>query len=70
MFVIIKWTQDQCIRDNISKKGKEKKRYRNPHYIPHKHFPYHKKSPMLTLPVCMTTLISKLLPLFVTSDKG
>ena len=29
-----------------------------------------KKFPIRTLPLSMTTLISKLLPIFVTSDKG
>ena len=31
----VKWSQDQCTRDNVSKvERKEKKRYINPHYIP------------------------------------
>ena len=62
----VKWSQDQCIRDNVSKIERKKKdtkiittslidippiSYTNP---PH---------------MSMTTLISKLLPLFVTSDK-
>ena len=59
-------------------KEKEKKRYKNPHYIPHKHTLPNTKSPILTLPLTQnllppmstTTLISKLLHLFVTSDKG
>ena len=32
MFAITKWSQDQCTRDNVSKK-KEKKRYISPYYI-------------------------------------
>ena len=51
-------------------KKKEKKRYKNPHYIPHKHSPYHKISYTNPPFMIMTTLISKLLSLFVTSDKG
>ena len=33
MFAIIKWSQDRCKKNNVSKK-KEKKRKINPHYIP------------------------------------
>ena len=52
-------------------KVKEKKRYKkNPHYIPHRHSLYHKISYANPPPMSMTTLISKLLSLFVMSDKG
>ena len=43
MFAITKWSQDQCTRDNVSKKER-KERYIKPHYISHKHSPYHKFS--------------------------
>ena len=66
MFAITKWSQDQCTRDNVSKK----KRYKNPQYIPHIHSPYHKISYTNPPPMSMTIIISKLLPFFVTSDKG
>ena len=63
-----KWSQDPCTRDNVSKiERKEKKRYKNPHYIPHINtsFISYTNLPLMS----MTTLILKLLPLFVTSDK-
>ena len=48
-------------------KQKEKKRYKNPRYIPQINTPpISYTNPSL---MSMTTLISKLLPLFVTSDK-
>ena len=55
-------------KNNVSKG--ERKDTKSPHYIPYRHFPYHKISYANPPPMCMTTLISKLLPLFVTSDKG
>ena len=61
MFAITKWSQDQCTRDNVSKiKGKEKIQKSSLHKISYTNPP----------PMSMTTLISKLFPLFVTSDKG
>ena len=63
----VKWSQDQCTKDNVSK-IERKKRYKNPHYIPHINtllISYTNPPPM-----SMTTLILKLLPLFVMSDKG
>ena len=63
----VKWSQDQCIRDNVSKiEIKEKIQEISLH-------PSYKHSPIsyTNLPhMSMTTLISKLLPLFVMSDKG
>ena len=35
MFAITKWSQDQCTRDNVSKRERKEK-IKNPHYIPHK----------------------------------
>ena len=65
----VKWSQDQYTRDNVYKiKRKEKiqKSSLHPSYI---HSPYHKISYTNPPLMSMTTLISKLLPLFVTSDK-
>ena len=65
----VKWSQDQYARDNVYKiKRKEKiqKSSLHPSYI---HSPYHKISYTNPPLMSMTTLISKLLPLFVTSDK-
>ena len=64
MFAITKWPQDQCTRI-MYLKPKEKKRYKSPHYIPHKqnHSPtkmFYTNSP----PKYMTTLIPKNTPLF------
>ena len=58
------------MRYNVSK-IKGNKRYKNPHYIPHIHTPpITKISYTSPPPMSMTTLISTLLSLFVTSDKG
>ena len=56
-------------RNNVSK-IERKKRYKNPHYIPHIHSPYRKISYTNLPPMSMTTFILKLLPLFVMSNKG
>jgi len=66
------WLQDlryknKCISNR--KKKKKKKDTSNPHYIPQKSHPPNKNSYTNSL-LRMTTLISKLFPLFVTSDKG
>ena len=69
MFAITKWSQDQCTRDNVSKKERKEQIQKIP-TTSLINTPPITNSPMLTLPLCMTILISKLLPLFVTSDKG
>ena len=63
----VKWSQDQCTRDNVSKIERKEKiqkilttSLKNTPPISYTNLP----------PMSMTTLISKLLPLFVTSDKG
>ena len=63
-----------CTRVMYLKRKKRKDTY-YPHYIPQINIrtntPPNKNSPILTLPLRMTTLISpKLLPLFVMSNKG
>ena len=69
MFAITKWSQDQCTRDNVSKiKGKEKIQISSLHPL-YTHSLYHKIPYTNPPPMSMTTLISKLLSFFVTSDK-
>ena len=70
MNAITKWSQDQCTRDNVSKiKGKEKIQISSLHPL-YTHSFYHKNIYTNPPPMSMTTLISKLSPIFVTSDKG
>ena len=63
----VKWSQDQCTRNNVSKIERKEKiqkilttSLKNTPPISYTNLP----------PMSMTTLISKLLPLYVTSDKG
>ena len=59
--------QKTNVQDIIYLKEEEKNKYKNPQYIPQYTLPL---SPILTLPpISMTTRISKLLYLFVKSDK-
>ena len=52
------------VQDIMYLKWRRKKDTNNPHYIPQKeHFPY-QKSAILTLPLTMTTLITKTTPIF------
>ena len=69
MFVIIKWSQDQCTRDNVSKIEKKRKDTKILTASLIYTSPIKKISYTNSPPMCMTTLTSKLLPLFVTSDK-
>ena len=67
-----KWSQDQYTRYNVFEIERKEKRYIKSSLHPsiYEHFPY-KKSPILTLPLWVWLLsYPKLLPLFVTSDKG
>ena len=66
----VKWSQDQCTRDNVSKIERKEKIQESSLHPSYTHSPYHKNSYTNLSPMSMTTLISKLLPLFVTSDKG
>ena len=64
MFTITKWSQDQCTREKIPKK----KKILTTSLInipPNTKISYTNPPPMSKI-----TLISKQLPLFVTSDKG
>ena len=54
-------------KKEIERKEKIQKSLLHPSYT---HSPYQKNSYINPPPISMTTLISKLLPLFVTSDKG
>ena len=63
----VKWSQEQCTRDNVSKIERKEKiqkilttSLKNTPPISYTNLP----------PMSMTTFIPKLLPLFVTSDKG
>ena len=76
MFAINKWSQDRCTKRIMYLKRKKRKQYVNSHYIPQNiNIPTIKKtyvnSPRkyMTNLKYMTTLIPKLLPLFVTNDK-
>ena len=63
----VKWSQDQYTRDNVSKREREEKIQKSLlHPSLYTPFISYTKPP----PMSMTTLISKLLPIFVTSDKG
>ena len=57
------------VQEQMYLKKRKEKDTSNPHYIPQILTLPLTKCPILTLPLRMTTLISKLLPLFVTSDK-
>ena len=64
----VKWSQDQCTRYNVSKRERKEKIQESL---------LHPSKNMNTLSISYTnpppmsmTIISKLLPLFVTSDKG
>ena len=63
----VKWSQDQCTRDNVFKIEKKK----NTRILT---ISLNINTPPISYtnppPMSMTTLISKLFPLFVTSDKG
>ena len=70
MFAITKWSQDQCTRDNVSKIERKEKIQKilttSLIYTPF----ITKISYTNPPPMSKITLISKQLPLFVTSDKG
>ena len=70
MFAITKWSQDQCTRDNVSKIERKEKIQKILTTSIIDTPPIIKISYANSPPMYMTTLISKLLPLFVTSDKG
>ena len=69
MNAITKWSQDQCTRDNVSKIERKKKIQKSSLHLSYTP-PYHKNIYTNPPPMSMTTLISKLIPIFVTSDKG
>ena len=55
-----KWSQDQYTRCDVSQiERKGKKNTSKPHYIPQCARSPYQKSPILTLPLTMTTLITK-----------
>ena len=54
-----KWSQDPCTRINVSQIERKEKNTSNPHYISQCALSPSQKSPMLTLPLSMTTLITK-----------
>ena len=64
----VKWSQGT--RDNVSRIEREEKIQKSSLHPSYTHSPYHKISYTNPPPMSMTTLISKLLPHFVTSDKG
>ena len=66
----VKWSQDQCTRDNVSKIERKEKIQESSLHPSYTHYPYHKNSYTNPPPMSMTTFISKLVSLFVTSDKG
>ena len=68
MNAITKWSQDQCTRDNVSKIERKKKIQKSSLHLSYTP-PYHKNIYTNPPPMSMTTPISKLLPLYVTSDK-
>ena len=70
MFAITKWSQDQYTRNNVSKIERKVKIQKSSLHPSYTQFPYHKISYANPPLMSMTTLISKLLILFVTSDKG
>ena len=57
-------------RNNVSKIERKEKIQESSLHHSYTHSPYHKISYTNPPPMSMTTLISKLLPLFVMSDKG
>ena len=57
-------------RNNVSKIERKEKIQESSLHPSYTHSPYHKNSYTNPPLMSMTTLISKLLPLFVTSDKG
>ena len=62
----VKWSQDQCTRDNVSKRERKRKDTKILTTFPYINTPpifYANPSPM-----SMTTFISKLLPLFYQVD--
>ena len=63
----VKWSQEQCTRDNVSKIERKEKIQKSLLYTSYTHSHYHKISYTNPPPMSMITLISKLLPLFVTS---
>ena len=65
----VKWSQEQCTRDNVSKIERKEKIQKSLLYTSYTHSHYHKISYTNPPPMSMITLISKLLPLFVTSNK-
>ena len=69
MYVKKKWSQDLKYKNNVSIKERKEKIYKILTTSLISTLPL-KKRPILTLPLSMNTLIKKLLPLFVTSDKG
>ena len=56
--------------NNVSKIERKEKIQESSLHPSYRHSPYHKISYTNPSPISMTTLISKLLPLLVTSDKG
>ena len=57
-------------RNNVSKIERKEKTQESSLHPSYTHSPYHKNSYSNPPSMSMTTLISKLLPFFVTSDKG
>ena len=57
-------------KNNVSKIERKEKIQKCSLYPSYTHSPYHKISSTNPSPMSMTTLISKLLPFFVMSDKG
>ena len=69
-FAITKWSQDRCTKNNVSKIERKEKIQKVLTTSLINTPPITKLSYASPPPMCMTTLISKLLPFFVTSDKG
>ena len=67
----VKWSQDQCTRYNVSQRERKKKKKDTKILttLSYKNTPPKKISYTNPPPISMTTHISKLLPIFVTSDK-
>ena len=69
-FAITTWSQDPRYMNNVSKLERKEKDTSNPHYIlQNMNTPLKKISYSNPPPMCMNTLISKLVPIFVMSDK-
>ena len=64
MNAFTKWSQDQCTRDNVSKIERKEQIQKSSLHPSYTHSPYHKIFYTNPPPMSMTTLISKLLPLF------